>query len=127
MATNYLDKIGLERLWSKIKSALPTKVSDLTNDEQYQTLTQVNALIQNAIDSFGDGDTAEYGIPLAAPTASTMTDTTRIYVYTGTETGYTKGNWYYYDGENWLSGGSYNSASLDHIILGLNNETLIIS
>lgn len=127
MATNYLDKTGLGLLWSKIKAALPTKVSDLTNDNEYQTLTQVNTLIQNAIDSFGDGDTAEYGIPLAASSASVMTDTTRIYVYTGTETGYTNGDWYYYDGEAWVSGGAYNSASLDHIILGLNNDALIIS
>ena len=36
-----------------------------------------------------------------------MTDQTKIYVYTGSETGYTFGDWYYYDGSDWTSGGSY--------------------
>lgn len=52
-----------------------------------------------------------YGSPLSANLASNMTETDRIYVYTGTETGYIKGNWYYYDGSNWMSGGIYNSQS----------------
>ena len=36
MATkNYLDKTGLTYFWSKIKAALPTKTSDLTNDSGF--------------------------------------------------------------------------------------------
>ena len=36
---------------------------------------------------------AAYGYPLTAATAADMTDTTKIYVYTGSETGYTFGDW----------------------------------
>lgn len=47
------------------------------------------------------------GHATTANTAADMTDTTRIYVYTGSESGYTAGNWYYYDGSAWISGGQY--------------------
>lgn len=54
-----------------------------------------------------------YGSPLVALTAADMTQTNRIYVYTGTEEGYTSGNWYYYNGSAWVSGGTYNSTIVD--------------
>ena len=56
---------------------------------------------------------AQIGSPLVADQASKMTDTSKIYVYTGTESGYTKGNWYYYDGTAWVSGGVYNSVAVE--------------
>ena len=52
------------------------------------------------------------GSPLVAATAAAMTDESRIYVYTGSETGYTAGNWYYWNGSAWASGGVYNSAAV---------------
>lgn len=52
------------------------------------------------------------GTPLTASTAAGMTDKTKIYVYVGSETGYTYGNWYYWDGSVWASGGVYNSQAL---------------
>lgn len=54
------------------------------------------------------------GTPLVASTASEMTDTTKIYVYVGSEDGYTYGDWYYYDTTNsaWADGGVYNSLAL---------------
>lgn len=55
---------------------------------------------------------AAVGSPLVAATAAGMTDTTKIYVYTGSETGYTAGNWYFYNGSAWISGGVYNSFAL---------------
>ena len=55
----------------------------------------------------------EYGYPFTAATAADMTDATKIYVYTGSETGYTNGNWYYYDGTAWVSGGVYNAVAFD--------------
>lgn len=51
------------------------------------------------------------GSPLRAATASAMTDVTKIYVYTGSESGYTSGHWYYYDGSSWADGGVYNSTA----------------
>lgn len=46
-----------------------------------------------------------------ANTAAEMTDTSVIYVYTGSETGYTAGNYYFYDTSltQWVSGGQYQS------------------
>lgn len=52
------------------------------------------------------------GSPLVASTVSAMTDHNKIYVYTGSESGYTAGNWYYYDGSAWTSGGVYNSIAV---------------
>lgn len=54
-----------------------------------------------------------YSGPLVATTASEMTDVARVYVYTGSETGYTAGNWYYYNGSAWTSGGEYNAVAVN--------------
>ena len=51
------------------------------------------------------------GSPLTASAASDMTNQNKIYVYTGSEEGYIFGNWYYYDGSTWVSGGVYNSTA----------------
>lgn len=53
-----------------------------------------------------------YGAPLTAATAAGMTDQTRVYVYTGNETGYVNGDWYYYNGTAWVDGGVYNSVAV---------------
>lgn len=55
---------------------------------------------------------AQVGSPLVAATVAGMTDTDKIYVYTGSETGYTAGDWYYYDGSDWVSGGVYNAVAV---------------
>lgn len=55
---------------------------------------------------------AMFAGPLVANTAAAMTDTTRIYVYTGNETGYNTGHWYYYDGDSWEDGGVYQAAAV---------------
>lgn len=52
------------------------------------------------------------GSPLVASTAAEMTDTSKVYVYTGSESGYTSGNWYYYNGSAWTSGGVYNASAV---------------
>ena len=57
-------------------------------------------------------DGAFYGSPLVASTVAEMTDQTRVYVYTGSESGYTSGNWYYWDGSAWTSGGVYNATAV---------------
>ena len=53
------------------------------------------------------------GSPLTASTAAGMTDQTKIYVYTGSETGYTAGHWYYHNGTAWTDGGVYNSVAVN--------------
>lgn len=53
------------------------------------------------------------GSPLIANTAADMTNIDKVYVYQGEETGYTAGNWYYYNGTAWASGGVYNAAAVN--------------
>lgn len=55
---------------------------------------------------------AAVGSPLVAATVADMTETTKIYVYVGSEAGYTAGDWYYWDGAAWTDGGIYNSAAV---------------
>lgn len=52
------------------------------------------------------------GSPLIAITAADMTNIDKVYVYQGSETGYTSGNWYYYNGTSWASGGVYNATAV---------------
>ena len=53
-----------------------------------------------------------YGSPLTASAVADMIDTSKVYVYTGDETGYTAGHWYYYNGTAWADGGVYNSIAI---------------
>lgn len=73
---------------------------DLANN--VAALTQMNNKI-NAIESG----------PLVAETASQMTNTSKVYVYVGNEENYTNGDWYYYNGRAWVSGGAYNAQGLN--------------
>lgn len=58
-------------------------------------------------------DKDQFGAPLISTKISEMKDKTRVYVYTGTEEEYIAGNWYYWDGSAWISGGIYNSAAVE--------------
>ena len=42
-----------------------------------------------------------------------MTDKSRIYVYTGSQSGYNNGHWYYWNGSAWTDGGVYNAVATD--------------
>ena len=50
------------------------------------------------------------GSPAPVSTVAEMTDESAVYLYTGSETGYTAGNWYFYNGSAWTSGGQYGGA-----------------
>ena len=68
------------------------------------------SLIEQAIEAAST--IKPYGSPLVASTVAGMTDHDKVYVYVGSETGYTSGNWYYWDGSAWTSGGVYNSVAV---------------
>lgn len=53
------------------------------------------------------------GTPIAVTTAAGMTDHSKIYLYEGSETGYTNGNWYYWNGSAWTSGGPYGGSTVE--------------
>lgn len=72
-------------------------------------------LVTGNVDSIQNeiaGLQAAIGSPLVASTVAEMTDTDKVYVYVGSETGYTAGNWYYYNTSEWVSGGVYNSVAV---------------
>lgn len=52
------------------------------------------------------------GTPTAAATVADMTDHSKTYVYVGSETGYTTGDWYYWNGTAWTSGGPFQATSI---------------
>lgn len=56
-----------------------------------------------------------YGSPLVVTTAAEMTNKDRIYIYVGSEVGYTAGDWYYFDPgtQLWTSGGAYGGYPID--------------
>lgn len=73
-------------------------------------------IFQETIDSIQQMLTetqAMYGSPMTAATASAMTNTSKIYVYVGAESGYSYGHWYYYNGSAWVDGGIYNSEGIN--------------
>ena len=53
------------------------------------------------------------GSPTPVSTVAEMTDESAVYLYMGSESGYTAGNWYYYNGSAWTSGGTYGGAVTD--------------
>lgn len=80
--------------------------------------SQLNGLVAEAQQYATYAKYEAFGSPLVAATAAAMTDKTRVYVYTGSETGKTAGHWYYWNGSAWTDGGVYNSQ-------GINTDTTL--
>ena len=51
--------------------------------------------------------------PLVAATKAAMTNTSKVYVYTGSASGMTAGHWYYWNGTAWADGGVYNATAVN--------------
>ena len=75
---------------------------------------QVSAALANATFALSRAEAIVNALstPASAATAAEMVDTSQVYVYTGSESGYTYGHWYFYDGTAWQSGGAYVSTAL---------------
>lgn len=52
----YLDGTGVQQLWGKTIAALPTKISELENDDEYATKSEVNTAIETAFGIAFGGD-----------------------------------------------------------------------
>jgi len=74
--------------------------------------SQLDGIVAQAQAYAEEARSAAYGSPLTASTASAMTDKTKVYVYTGSESGYTAGHWYYWNGSAWTDGGVYNAVAV---------------
>lgn len=84
-----------------------------TTDGTQETMQNLETRLQGQIDDLdtrvdvleAGGGTG--GQPIVVPLANQMEDTKAVYLYVGEETGYTYGDWYYWNGVAWVSGGAY--------------------
>jgi len=77
---------------------------EATNAQKIAQLQTNVAVMGTQISALGNGS------PTPVETIAEMTDESAVYLYTGSESGYTAGNWYYYNGSAWTSGGAYGGA-----------------
>ena len=83
--------------------------ANITNfeNETNANITTFQNSVSNSINGIEDVlENLTSGAPLVASSTSEMTDTSRIYVNTA------DGNWYYYNGTTWVSGGTYQSSGI---------------
>jgi len=91
----------------------PEGTTDGTTEEARTVLEQAQAAADAAAESAEEAAEAaaavgdKYSAPIPASTVSGMVDHDKVYLYTGNETGYEYGNWYYWNGTAWTSGGAY--------------------
>ena len=93
------------RLENEILNEVNSRTNDyanLQNQIANESTIRSNgyANLQNQITNLASGS------PLVADSVSEMIDTDRVYVNT------TDGKWYYYDGDNWVIGGTYQSSGI---------------
>lgn len=74
--------------------------------------SQLQGLVAEAKYYAEQARTEAYGSPLTAEIKAQMTDHKRAYVYTGSEPNMVAGNWYYWNGSAWTSGGVYNAVAV---------------
>lgn len=84
---------------------------ELDQTQNIPTSKQVYNAIRDARAEFANSIKMES--PYVAKGVTQMTDTSKVYVYTGTESGMNTGHWYWFDGTNWNDGGVYNSTAVD--------------
>lgn len=77
---------------------------EATNAQKIAQLQTDVAVINTQVGALANGS------PTPVAIVAEMTDESAVYLYTGSETGYTAGNWYYYNGSAWTSGGVYGGA-----------------
>lgn len=92
----FLDLNGLTRYNNKVKARFDDVDTDIESEATKRSNSDQN--LQSQISGLASGS------PLAASSTAEMTDHTRIYVNT------TDGDWYYWNGAAWTSGGTYQSA-----------------
>ena len=87
--------------------------ADVVDPDAIASDSQLQGLVAEAKYYAEEARIESFGAPLTAALKADMLDHTRVYVYTGSETGMTAGHWYYWNGSAWTDGGVYNAAALD--------------
>ena len=108
-----MNKITPLKVWAQ--KVLPTIYDDSLS--YYELLNKIIAhvnLMGDVINSFDE----QYETPMVVTKVSDMTNKYKVYIYLGNETGYTLGDWYYYneDTESWTSGGGYGGYPVDNAL-----------
>lgn len=80
---------------------------EATNAQKIAQLQTDVAVINTQVGALANGS------PTPVATVAEMTDESAVYLYTGSETGYTAGNWYFWNGTAWTAGGTYGGAVTD--------------
>ena len=86
--------------------------ADVVDPDAIASDSQLQGLVAETKYYAEHARTDAYGSPLTAPTKAQMTDHTRVYVYTGSEPNMVAGNWYHWNGTEWISGGVYNAVAV---------------
>lgn len=96
-----------------------------TSDDVENKSSVSGATVTDALGSLNDQITnIQGGAPKTVSTVAQMVDTTQVYLYTGSETGYTAGHWYYYSGGSWVDGGKYGAVN-SNVFSDYAKQTLI--
>lgn len=93
-----------------------TLVPDVTIESVLETVNERFDYLVTSVKKGDKGDKGDPGKNVITPepvmNSGDMTDEHKIYVYSGDEGDYQKGYWYYFDGQNWVAGGVYQSTGL---------------
>lgn len=112
---------GVEGRVASLEGSMSTQSTSLSNvtskaNKNERDITSLQTDMANNVAAItqmnNKVNTIESG-PLVASTASQMTNHNKVYVYTGEELGYTPGDWYFFDGSRWVSGGPYNAVAIN--------------
>lgn len=98
--------------WEDDMTATKQLYIDKMNEVDATYPIELNSVKQQLAEAATKDELSQVASPLVASLVAQMTDTTRVYVYTGAEGGYTSGNWYYHNGTAWVSGGLYQSSGI---------------
>lgn len=108
-----------EYVRENIEDALEAK--QITVESAAAAAEDAEAAARSAVEA-----AAYVGSPLVATLQSEMTNTSKVYVYVGSESGMSAGHWYYYNGSSWADGGVYNSIA-DDVATNADIDALIFS
>ena len=104
-----LEMTDLNDAFEKVDTGLTTHLADKAKQSEVNSLSASKA-DKSYVDTLVTGIAS--GSPIAVSLVAEMLNVTRNYVYTGSEEGYTFGNWYYWNGDKWVDGGTYQSTGI---------------
>lgn len=108
-----------DKIWARTSPLTPYQFSDSNYEQGWNFVgatppsRQMWDYIQKQNDEKFKYLRDNFGTPNMVTSSSQMTDTDKVYVYIGSEAGWSSGHWYYYDEgtSSWADGGVYNSVA----------------